>query len=353
MKYLLVISIIILSATSLFAENLQLKVSEYNGSDGIIPDSIVVTDLTYNTTFSYSNTDQIDLTTITGVDDNLDIKQSISFYPNPLKENGTLVINSITSSSQEMILTDISGRLLYRKSVNIYSGRNEFQVNIASLQRGVYLLTCGSFSQLIQKTENGNSSNINIDQVSSGKVPGIMVDETKYSISVYKDGYYTNMQSDLNIKSLSEHLVILYPINLYEFENTDIEYYFKNVSFGCWDSDGTATSMYNLEKYEETVNSDDCVIWRKTIVQKDSSDHYYILLYIRNNEVFYLDLSFEIPVTIGNDGIVNIILNYIQIERYNYKVNGSHSCTKGQKYRAAGMNYNEGDFLKISGKLIK
>jgi hypothetical protein len=58
----------------------------------------------------------------------------IAIYPNPAQDN--LTINGL-SGSENILLTDISGRTLYTYTVN---GEAEIQIPVSGLARGMYFV---------------------------------------------------------------------------------------------------------------------------------------------------------------------------------------------------------------------
>ena len=66
--------------------------------------------------------------------------EKVKVYPNPT--NGELTINYDLSTDQdvEILVRDLSGKLLYRKQIAGVEGENEGQLNLSTYTKGLYLL---------------------------------------------------------------------------------------------------------------------------------------------------------------------------------------------------------------------
>ena len=72
---------------------------------------------------------------------------SFSVYPNPTKESITLFYTSDPASSLEVILTDLTGRVLFERS--IISNK----LDISSVPDGIYILSLKVDYQIAAKTK--------------------------------------------------------------------------------------------------------------------------------------------------------------------------------------------------------
>ncbi|MEI7802657.1 MAG: PKD domain-containing protein [Bacteroidota bacterium] len=69
------------------------------------------------------------------------VLNSLSVYPNPAKEDITVVLNSRTASDVTLSLKDVTGRQVVElKSIHIHGGENNYKLTLPTLPAGVYLL---------------------------------------------------------------------------------------------------------------------------------------------------------------------------------------------------------------------
>jgi hypothetical protein len=66
---------------------------------------------------------------------------SISVHPNPIRDGGQLVIDVRSLTRFEMLVTDMSGRILVSKNVEARVGRNVIPLNAGSWPAGAYTVT--------------------------------------------------------------------------------------------------------------------------------------------------------------------------------------------------------------------
>lgn len=64
----------------------------------------------------------------------------VSSYPNPVKENLTVAINAEKSGVATIVISNVSGQILYNKTVNVAEGDNNINVNTGNLNNGNYIL---------------------------------------------------------------------------------------------------------------------------------------------------------------------------------------------------------------------
>jgi hypothetical protein len=76
--------------------------------------------------------------------DNLEVK----VYPNPFHTNFNLSVASNQSEKINIIITDLSGRVLINKIVSIDKGQNEIPVETEHLPNGVYIYQIKSSNYL-------------------------------------------------------------------------------------------------------------------------------------------------------------------------------------------------------------
>ncbi|NVJ88111.1 MAG: T9SS type A sorting domain-containing protein [Flavobacteriaceae bacterium] len=65
-------------------------------------------------------------------------------YPNPSKGNVNLLLFSKVDTDAEVVLTDITGKTIYRGKAELTTGKNELEFNFTSLKTGMHLLKVAS-----------------------------------------------------------------------------------------------------------------------------------------------------------------------------------------------------------------
>lgn len=84
--------------------------------------------------FTYSNTCKL----------NNKSSIDITLYPNPVKNNLSILLNSKSASGLETIITDINGKILYSYNFLAILGQSNYNINISSLAKGIYFLKISS-----------------------------------------------------------------------------------------------------------------------------------------------------------------------------------------------------------------
>ena len=64
----------------------------------------------------------------------------ISSYPNPVKNSMTVAINADKADVANVVISDLSGKMIYTKTFTVTEGDNNFTVNTASLTAGNYVI---------------------------------------------------------------------------------------------------------------------------------------------------------------------------------------------------------------------
>ncbi len=65
----------------------------------------------------------------------------VSMMPNPVNSQAVLNVTSATASRMQLVVTDIAGRQLETRSINLVAGSNQVSLNFARLAAGVYYLS--------------------------------------------------------------------------------------------------------------------------------------------------------------------------------------------------------------------
>ena len=62
-------------------------------------------------------------------------------YPNPASDQVTVVFNSDKNATYTLNLTDVTGRTVLTQAGNLVEGSNQFELNLATFAKGVYVIT--------------------------------------------------------------------------------------------------------------------------------------------------------------------------------------------------------------------
>ena len=63
-----------------------------------------------------------------------------SLYPNPVKDNLNVSVNSSITDKVSLVITDITGRTVIQQNYPLNNGINNIQVKTATLVAGTYLI---------------------------------------------------------------------------------------------------------------------------------------------------------------------------------------------------------------------
>jgi plastocyanin len=66
---------------------------------------------------------------------------SISFYPNPVKENSALNIQSVSGHDGRIMIHDVLGKEVSKQTIEVFSGLNRFSLPIADRSKGIYFVS--------------------------------------------------------------------------------------------------------------------------------------------------------------------------------------------------------------------
>lgn len=64
----------------------------------------------------------------------------ISFYPNPVLNNGRLIVLTDYQTDINLSLMDIDGNIIYHDLVNAKKGRNEIKLDVTTIKSGIYII---------------------------------------------------------------------------------------------------------------------------------------------------------------------------------------------------------------------
>lgn len=88
--------------------------------------------------------------------DIIELKRSITHdnvnvYPNPFTDEVSLKLDLIDDQEITIEIVDITGKLIYQDHKNAQTGTNNFALNLANHQAGVYIITVKTKNDMIQK----------------------------------------------------------------------------------------------------------------------------------------------------------------------------------------------------------
>jgi Ig-like domain CHU_C associated/Secretion system C-terminal sorting domain len=88
-----------------------------------------------------SSTDTINLTVILGIQDNSTFDGTIHVFPNPVKENLTIQLETQKFTKAEISIRELTGKELYRRKLSIINGFSSESIEMNSFATGIYLVT--------------------------------------------------------------------------------------------------------------------------------------------------------------------------------------------------------------------
>ena len=105
-----------------------------------IPFSMTVTLAANNPSQDNVNVSVNSNSAVTGIDNLRDITVE-GVYPNPISDKATVTVSLQQNSKMRMTLTDVNGRLLQSKNLNLSSGATEIQIDLSSEPAGICYLS--------------------------------------------------------------------------------------------------------------------------------------------------------------------------------------------------------------------
>lgn len=144
------ISFPLISPVFLFANTTYLAVAgsyteglRVSSAGSSVPQTSFFLDLA-NDTWYYTTSSpmvRMDFDPTIGITENNENIQVGSVFPNPTSNQARIRLKSITSSSLNLIVTDMYGKTLSSQTVNSQAGQNEFFINTENFTCGLYTLT--------------------------------------------------------------------------------------------------------------------------------------------------------------------------------------------------------------------
>jgi hypothetical protein len=80
-----------------------------------------------------------ELDVFTGTEEKLPEQNKLAVYPNPVKNLLTITADHTQGKTVDLIITDLSGKIMLQKSIQNSSPLKEF-VDVSDFSRGLYLL---------------------------------------------------------------------------------------------------------------------------------------------------------------------------------------------------------------------
>ena len=138
------------SASQLIGANMVLDADLDEG--GFVGLSVVKYTI-FNTTAS-SDTIQFTIkynSPATGINENTAIINSFEIFPNPVKDNAVLKVNSVHPFETSLRVYNALGAVVYEKEISLNEGKNKIELNFENLNSGIYFTTLKSESGSITK----------------------------------------------------------------------------------------------------------------------------------------------------------------------------------------------------------
>jgi len=81
--------------------------------------------------------------------DEPDTPQDIMIYPNPANDNVKVTYNAKNNSDVQIVVYDISGRMINTSSYQATKGLNNYSLNVSALAKGIYVLSLNNGSTIL------------------------------------------------------------------------------------------------------------------------------------------------------------------------------------------------------------
>ncbi|HOV11599.1 MAG TPA: M43 family zinc metalloprotease [Bacteroidales bacterium] len=81
--------------------------------------------------------------------DEPDTPQDIMIYPNPANDNVKVTYNAKNNSDVQIVVYDISGRMINTSSYQATKGLNNYSLNVSTLAKGIYVLSLNNGSTIL------------------------------------------------------------------------------------------------------------------------------------------------------------------------------------------------------------
>lgn len=78
-------------------------------------------------------------------------QKSVDIYPNPSNGAFTVAVNSASNSAYQLKVVDLTGRVVYEAEGQFASGDNQFALNLAYLNKGIYMVSIQKGDETITK----------------------------------------------------------------------------------------------------------------------------------------------------------------------------------------------------------
>jgi hypothetical protein len=92
-----------------------------------------------------TQTDSIEVNVILGIQEANIFFGTLNIFPNPVEDVMNIRLESKMPAKTDMILSDMTGKVLIRKEIELNPGQNSETIDVSNLASGVYLLTFKSY----------------------------------------------------------------------------------------------------------------------------------------------------------------------------------------------------------------
>jgi uncharacterized protein (TIGR02145 family) len=184
MKTLKILALLMVFPAAIQAQNYMIDFAGTGSSPSV--DSVKIENLTQCTSLSIGGADILNLSSFTGIDENLNAFQNlVNIYPNPSSGYFIAEIESVLDINTCISIYDISGKLILKQNKFLKKGNQKY--NIDGIPKGIYVFKVES--ELYQYSSKLISNNV------SKKVPEIKTVE-----SIEKPDIQKSMNETAEIK---------------------------------------------------------------------------------------------------------------------------------------------------------
>jgi hypothetical protein len=88
-----------------------------------------------------SNTGEIKYSQIIAINNKNTIQNNLSIYPNVIKDNAILIVESKTNLNANFVITDAKGAVVRKFNENLSEGSNAYPINVSNLSAGSYQIS--------------------------------------------------------------------------------------------------------------------------------------------------------------------------------------------------------------------
>ncbi len=97
---------------------------------------------------NYTNNGPI-LNTTTGINNVIKNADAVKLYPNPVNTDLNISFESLENTNADLVIKDITGRIVLNEKVEILKGNNLINSNLSSLNQGIFIIQLNSSNKII------------------------------------------------------------------------------------------------------------------------------------------------------------------------------------------------------------